>query len=76
METIFDHNVTKNELELLFGFDDYSAKDFENDTKEQNISLIVRLHLLRKNMEKAAEYSRKLPDTIDKIFTLLNHDFC
>ena len=75
-ETIFDHNVTPDELEKLCD----SREVYEDDvidalSQMQWYALIHCLYCIRGNYEKASLYASKIPDSADKIFGLLNHDF-
>ncbi len=78
METIFDHNVTKEELRKMFGSDDWTRERYEAFdalTQVDRYRHIYKLYLLRKNQDIADEYAAKMPDTVEKIFGALNHDF-
>lgn len=74
METIFDHNVTKRELEMLTGFDDFTLDDLDNITQIGNYAMLYDLYSLRGNDEKALYYLNMIPDSDWKIFSLCNHD--
>lgn len=75
-ETIFDHNVTPDELEMLCGSrsvnEDYVIREI---SQMQWYALIYCLYNIRGEKEKASYYAAKIPDTTDKIFGLLNHDY-
>ena len=76
METIFDHNVTKEELMMLFAYDGWTAETYvEGLTQYDCYRHIYKLYLLRNDQDKADEYAAKCPDTVEKIFGWLNHDF-
>lgn len=75
IETIFDHNVTEEEIELLFGMTGYTEEHFINDSQEDNFAHIYRLYLIRKEESIAMKYFDLIPDSINKYFSLGNHDF-
>ena len=78
METIFDHNVTKEELRKMFGSGDWTRERYEAFdalTQVDRYRHIYCLYLLRKDQGMADEYAAKMPDTVEKIFGALNHDF-
>ena len=72
-ETIFDHNVTEEEIKELCGY--LPTKDHLIDTlnSDEHIALIYRLYSMRGNKIKAKTYFDKLPDTLEKWFSLGNH---
>ncbi len=74
METIFDHNVTEEEVKLLLGLEISKERFMEwKLDKEANFSCIYRLYLIRGDKEKAKKYFDKLPDTEHKYFSLGNN---
>ena len=77
METIFDHNVTDDELVYLFG-DTFTKEEFiemsEGCTQEDFDVDLYRLFNFRHDEDKAQYYLDRIPDTTFKAFTLLNHD--
>lgn len=76
IETIFDHNITKQEMKKLLGFDCWTHDEFVKDlTERQNMVAIYRLYLLRKDYKMAEHYASLIPDDEDKWFTTCNHDF-
>lgn len=77
METIFDHNVTKEEIGLLFGNPEISQEELLSFglAKNQHYIGIYKLYMLRKEEDKAKEYLDKIPNTMTKRFTICNHDF-
>lgn len=76
MESVFDHNVTKDELELLFGTRNMTRERLDGLTnQEDNYAYLYRLYLLRKNREMATKYLSMIPDSEWKVFTLIQHDF-
>ena len=75
-ETIFDHNVTPDELRDLIGFRTVDKENLINTLSQtQWYAVLYSLYMLRGNKNKASFYASKIPDTADKIFGLLNHDF-
>ncbi|MCD8387013.1 MAG: hypothetical protein LUD17_09015 [Bacteroidales bacterium] len=74
METIFDHNVTKEELRKLFGDPDFEPEICLECNQENNYIHIYRLYLLRGNKQKWVEYLNKIPDSENKLFSIANHD--
>ena len=74
METIFDHGVTDKEIVALCGL----KKDREQFIgwgldQEEHYACIYRLYLMRGDKAKAMEYFNKLPNTLNKWFSLGNH---
>lgn len=68
METIFDHNATKDELESLTGFSNKSEY-LENTTARNVYSKIAKLYRMRNNSIKAAYYdglAEKEPQMLDE----------
>lgn len=74
IETIFDHNVTEEEIVKLFGIGGYTEDLFINDSQERNYAHIYCLYLIRKDEETAMKYFNLLPDSINKWFSLGNYD--
>lgn len=66
METIFDHNPTKEELSELIGnktHDEYIRDmDFLPSPKGENILFIALLYEMRKNDKTAKKYINTVPD--------------
>ncbi|MBR6446228.1 MAG: hypothetical protein IKS94_07385 [Prevotella sp.] len=77
METIFDHSPTKAELKDLIYFETPNIDELLNAGFSQNqwYSIIYSLYELRGDKETARKYLNKIPDTADKFFGLMNHDF-
>jgi hypothetical protein len=68
VETIFEHNVTKKELELLKGFNPVGKiSNRENYLKEKNedrsLADLYRLYVLRGDDFKAEQFLNKIHDT-------------
>ncbi|GBD39829.1 hypothetical protein HRbin37_02115 [bacterium HR37] len=75
IETIFDHGVSEEELELLF-MEKFSRQYYTDTHIKSNQELatidIVKLYLLRGDRKTAEKYAKKLdPRTA---FSLLVHD--
>lgn len=75
IETIFDHNVTEEEIELLFGMTGYTEEYLQKKTQDRNYAHIYCLYLIRKDEMTAMKYFNLIPDSINKYFSLGNHDF-
>lgn len=76
METIFEHNLTEQEMIDIFGTTSVT-KDMIlglGMTQTQHYAKIYRLYWNRGDREKAIEYAKKIPDSIWKIFEVCNHD--
>jgi hypothetical protein len=68
VETIFEHNVTKKELELLKGFNPagrISSREsyLKEKNKDRSLADLYRLYLLRGDNFKAEEFLNKIHDT-------------
>lgn len=79
METIFDHNITQEEFVLMYGelaswYNTIEKWNKYPTTQRENYEAIYELYWLRGDMEKCIEYASKIPDDVDKLFGLLNHD--
>ena len=74
IETIFDHNVTKKEVVALLGLPLTKQQYLEwgYDQDDHN-ACIYRLYSMRGDEKTAKLYFDKLPDTLDKWFSLGNH---
>lgn len=75
IETIFDHNVTEDEIELLFGMTGYTEEYLQKKPQDRNYAHIYCLYLIRKDEMTAMKYFNLIPDSINKYFSLGNHDF-
>lgn len=75
IETIFDHNVTEEEIEILFGMTGYTEEYLQKKPQDRNYAHIYRLYLIRKEESIAMKYFDLIPDSINKYFSLGNHDF-
>jgi hypothetical protein len=75
METVFDHNITKEEKEAVLGFADSSIEEFDDWTQIDHYGLIYRLYIYRGDRKTAQRYADLIPDTVAKVFGLCNHDF-
>ena len=83
METVFEHNITKEEMILLWGDDEITRDElisFVNDNikdkspQRVHYELLYRLYRIRGEYSTAREYAKKIPDDEDKIFSLCYHD--
>ena len=77
METVFDHNITKEEMEAILGSPNYTRERLESVIKSQisHYSMIYSLYTFRGDHKKAGKYADMIPDSIHKIFGICNHDF-
>ncbi|MBP5419281.1 MAG: hypothetical protein J6Y72_05675 [Bacteroidales bacterium] len=75
METVFEHNMTKEEMIGVLGTDELTKKDFVNWTQDRHYGLIYRLYTFRGDDEKAKQYADKMPNTQHKLFETCYHDF-
>jgi hypothetical protein len=77
METIFDHNVTEKEMELLLGFV-WTKEEYVNRshaTQRGNHVAIYNLYGLRGDMETVQKYADKIPNDSTKIFDTCYRDY-
>ena len=75
METIYEHNVTIDELQALFGPLDWPKDYCESYSQEDNYIDIYRLYTIRKDITRAKQYLNKISDTNYKLFSLCHIDF-
>jgi len=75
METIFDHNITKKELEAVLGFADSTLDEFEDWTQIEHYGLIYRLYRYRHDFTTAKKYADLIPNDVHKVFGTCYHDF-
>ncbi len=77
METVFDHNITKEEMEAILGSPNYTRERLESVIKSQisHYGMIYSLYTFRGDHKKAGKYADMIPDSIHKIFGICNHDF-
>lgn len=70
METIFDHNMTKEERHKLIGT--MSEKEFFRGLdKDTSNGFLARLYLFRGNKERMMAYANKLPENMKQDFLYL-----
>lgn len=70
METIFDHNMTKEERYKLIGT--MSEKEFFRGLdKDTSNGFLARLYLFRGNKERMMAYANKLPENMKQDFLYL-----
>lgn len=72
METVFDHNITKEEIVGVFGYEGFKREWIEELGVDQIgcYADIYRLYRMRGDQKKAEEYLAKIPDSEWKMFTL------
>ncbi len=77
METIFDHNVTKEELKMLFWSDKITLETFEKAgiTERGHNEALYSLYLIRGDKKMAKKFLDRIPDDIKKVYETMNHDF-
>lgn len=74
METIFDHNITKDEMLALYCFD-YDKSDYLKESNQyQCYKDIYRLYCMRRDTKTAKKYLDLIPDSDYKTFTLAMRD--
>lgn len=73
METIFDHNVTKEEIESLLGYIPDKDVIIKKGTQDAHYMMIYRLFRMRGLLEEAKKYFKMVKNTDYKYFTLGNH---
>ena len=77
METVFDHNITKEERIAIFG-SELATKDFYlslgYDERAHN-SWLYRLYTYRGDHTMAKKFADRIPNDVAKVFGLCNHDF-
>ena len=77
METVFDHNITREELEAVLGFSDVTKERLDSlgFTQRDHYSIIYRLYTYRGDHVTAKEYADKIPNDVHKVFGTCYHDF-
>ena len=75
METVFEHSITKREMKDILGFDNWGREEFSDLSQDSHYAMIYRLYLYRGKEMIAKKYAAKIPNTIEKVFGLCNHDF-
>ncbi|MBR5469560.1 MAG: hypothetical protein IKU78_03745 [Paludibacteraceae bacterium] len=84
VETVFEHNLTKEEHYGLFAFEDMTREKYirllksmyKNDEDIMfaiNALLYALYYFSRKDKKKAMEYADRLPDCDAKWFSVMNH---
>ena len=73
METIYDHHVTDEEVIELCGYKCERQAFVDKFSQNVHFSLIYRLYGLRNDPATAKKYFDKIPDTMGKYFSLVNH---
>ncbi len=76
METIFDLNVTPEEIRCVTGFD-LTKEEYleEKDTQINYYIDIYYLYRIREDEENAKKYLDKIPDSFHKSFSISMFDF-
>ena len=84
IETIFDHNVTREELYSLTGFNDTTRDEYlsiitnitqnKKEIQERAYVTLYYLYKQRGDIMKAITYAQKVPNSDWKLFTMLNQD--
>lgn len=75
VETIFDHNLTKEEMISVLGSDDWTRDDFSDWSQINHYGLLYRLYTYRGEHAVAKKYADKIPNTERKVFGCCYHDF-
>lgn len=77
METVFDHNITNEEKEAVFGFSSVTKERLDSlgFTQRDHYGVIYSLYTYRGDYITAKKYADKIPNDIAKVFGLCNHDF-
>ena len=75
METVFEHNMTKDEMVDVMGFDDWVKEDFTGWSQIDHYGLIYSLYKYRGEYKIAQKYASKIPNTQHKMFEVCYHDF-
>ena len=75
METIFDHNVTDEELKNLFGMTMTKKEYLDGLEQRKAYDHLFYLHQSRGDKKKAKKYLDKTPNDIHKFFEVLNVDY-
>lgn len=83
VETVFEHNLTKDEIVGLFIFEDTTREDYietvkraYNTDEEMMMNFNTNLYMLyrdRGDKNKAMEFADRLPDCEQKWFSIMNH---
>ena len=77
METVFDHNITKEEQEAVFGFSGVTEERLNSlgFSQRDHYGVIYRLYTFRGEHKTAKKYADLIPNDVNKIFGTCNHDF-
>ncbi|MBR6251570.1 MAG: hypothetical protein IKR17_10325 [Bacteroidales bacterium] len=75
METVFEHNMTKEEMVAVMGFDDWVKEDFADWSQIDHYGLLYRLYTYRGDHETAKKFADLIPNTEHKMFGICYHDF-
>ncbi len=72
---MFDHNITREEIDAIMGPIDWTLEDLIDDSQEFNYTIIHNLYLYRGDYKMAKKYLDMIPNDDHKLFTICNHDF-
>ena len=77
METVFDHNITKEEREAVLGFANVTKERLNSlgFTQRGHYEIIYRLYTFRGDHVTAKRYADKIPNDVQKVFGTCYHDF-
>lgn len=78
METIFDHNITPEEMRKVFGLTPElwtPEKILSLGSQRGHYEMLYRLYRYRGDVDTAMKYADKIPDDVHKVFGLCYHDF-
>jgi len=79
METVFDHNITPEEMKKVLGLtpewwprEKVLSMGF---SQRGHYEMIYSLYRYRGDVDTALKYADKIPDDVHKVFGLCYHDF-
>ena len=80
METVFDHNITKEEMRNVLGISPelWEPEEFLRSlgaSQRDHYGIIYRLYTYRGDHETAKKYADLIPNDVHKVFGTCNHDF-
>lgn len=77
METVFDHNITKEEMVAVMGLPTWTREELLSmgGTQEEHYGIIYRLYTYRGDHVTAQKYADMIPNDIHKVFGTCYHDF-
>ena len=75
METIFDHNITQEEVEFITGFPDTTKEVYLGYRDKDGFVIdLYYLYRYRKDKKKAETYYNMIPESFDKAFSIGKYD--